>query len=339
MLIENNYTINILEDQKKFKSITDELLEDMIKEVDIFPHNVIRDALFPGRRLRPTLFFMLLNEEIHFSRMTTNNLAVVIELAHRSSIIIDDLIDMDEERRQTPVFNKVHGVDNTILLSHYLVSLAYGLLLEIEESLREKAIKLLNIAYRDMTYGEYSDLGNINNISYIDLYKNYIIRKTSALFKLVFAYASLVSDINSEQKLILSSCGQKLGELYQIYNDIYDTIYSDNNERGNNGINKITLSLPICYLLDNYSNEYSKIIKTSIGKQISFSDFDEIKTFLKKPMIEKYLIRFRSEIEDDLQQLIVKIDQNHIKTIVESFFIWLKQKNCWDHKQYQTAGY
>ena len=114
-------------------------------------------AIFPGRRIRPTLYYSYwravrgtLPTEVHILP------ALALELFHAASIIVDDLADQELTRRNKLPLYRHYDADTAILTSHYLVATGYELLAHHPQGASLSAC--WTKAYSQAAQGQYSDI-------------------------------------------------------------------------------------------------------------------------------------------------------------------------------------
>src|ERR1700759_3273893 len=92
---ENTAIDAVFPNHRDYKQEVDSKLNNLLSLCDNNSlRSVITDAMFPGRRLRPTLLYWLC--DVHPAKNDDpllDLLAKAIELAHRASIITDDMLD------------------------------------------------------------------------------------------------------------------------------------------------------------------------------------------------------------------------------------------------------
>ena len=85
---------------------------------------------------------------------------VAIELVHNFSLVHDDIIDRDLERRHRPTMWAEHGVGHAIIAGDALVTLAFQILLEEPTSERMGAASHLAEATQAMIAGQAEDMAS-----------------------------------------------------------------------------------------------------------------------------------------------------------------------------------
>lgn len=187
-----------------------------------------------GNRLRPYILFMgylatKQNYQLEISEYDKiSKLSLCIELIHKSSLILDDLIDGDPARHGKSAFHMEYGTENTMMFAINLLSVSVQkmnqFILENDEYivLKDKGIALLSKTMYDMSLGELREL----NLNSADRYnykkiKEIIDLETSPLISnsLLFGYyAGNGKEKNIEDTLRL--IGYECGFIFQVMNDL-----------------------------------------------------------------------------------------------------------------------
>ena len=178
----------------------------------------LRYATKDGKRIRP-LILMLAGESVGIPENKTDLAAVAVELLHTESIIHDDIIDNQIQRRNKDSFHLRYG-NNTALLTADFV---FGIILEIASRYNDPRIaKELSFAALKMCEGQQKEL-NINSrrIQWIE-YLTVISEKTAALFQTSSKLGAIIGGGNEKEINALTNYGLNLGIAYQIHDDILD---------------------------------------------------------------------------------------------------------------------
>jgi geranylgeranyl diphosphate synthase type II len=184
-------------------------------------------ALFPGgKRLRPLLtihaarIFGLHDEGLHDERVL--RAACAVEFVHASSLIIDDLPCMDDAglRRGNPTLHLVYGEDVALLAGIALLNQAYALFGGTPELIRE-ATECIGVG--GMIGGQVTDLCACPGAAPLAERD----RKTSALMRLALTAGALAMGASRDEIAPLGAAGQRLGQAYQICDDLMDDLRAD----------------------------------------------------------------------------------------------------------------
>jgi geranylgeranyl pyrophosphate synthase len=222
----------------KGKVETDRWITDLIGLQDPSVRSELCSALFPGRRIRPSLMLQLAG-----AAHDTSTEALILELFHSSSIIVDDILDGDDGRREIP--NSLYKVGaNAVLVSHFLASLVWDL------ASKTNRIPAVQRAYRNMCLAEFADIFVTSRPEgWVSLYEERVLAKTECLFELAFIWGL------ERQTAVPPShaykLGRSLGALFQMSNDIFDTTAVSRTQRNTRNYKyPLSVTLPLACFLD-----------------------------------------------------------------------------------------
>ncbi|MDQ3836737.1 MAG: polyprenyl synthetase family protein [Thermoproteota archaeon] len=201
-------------------------IEDALKrEVDLYSwsefHAPLRYACEGGKRIRP-LILVLSAECIRSERAepAAYLAASAIELLHTESIIHDDIIDEENQRRGKPSFHVKYGYNSSILTADFVL----GVILNISSKLKDpRIINELSNAATKMTEGEMMEikLGKEMDITEDD-YIKVLEFKTASLFEASAKIGAITGGGDEEQIHTMTSFGHLLGIAYQVHDDLID---------------------------------------------------------------------------------------------------------------------
>ena len=201
-------------------------IEDALKrEVDLYSwsefHAPLRYACEGGKRIRPLI--LVLSAECVKSKKVEPDAylaASAIELLHTESIIHDDIIDEENQRRGKPSFHIKYGYNSSILTADFVL----GVILNISSKLKDpRIINELSNATTKMTEGEMMEikLGKEMDITEDD-YIKVLEFKTASLFEASAKIGAITGGGDEDQIHTLTSFGNLLGIAYQIHDDLID---------------------------------------------------------------------------------------------------------------------
>ena len=147
--------------------------------------------------------------------------AVAVELVHNYSLIHDDIIDRDEERRHRPTVWAAFGTGRAIVVGDALANLATQLLLEDPTPNRVRAVQLLADATAGMISGQADDMAfeQRDVISAEECLKMEE-GKTGALLACASAIGGVLAGADDATVKALSSFGLRLGMAFQAVDDV-----------------------------------------------------------------------------------------------------------------------
>ena len=201
-------------------------IEDALKrEVDLYSwsefHAPLRYACEGGKRIRPLI--LVLSAECFKSKKVEPDAylaASAIELLHTESIIHDDIIDEENQRRGKPSFHVKYGYNSSILTADFVL----GVILNISSKLKDpRIINELSNAATKMTEGEMMEikLGKEIDITEDD-YIKVLEFKTASLFEASAKIGAITGGGDEDQIHAMTSFGNLLGIAYQIHDDLID---------------------------------------------------------------------------------------------------------------------
>tara|TARA_Y100001970_G_scaffold126787_1_gene156756 strand:+ start:1229 stop:2176 length:948 start_codon:yes stop_codon:yes gene_type:complete len=304
---------------KRLKSYNKKFLKNLDKNfLDNFKDDELKEILKysfeGGKRLRP----IIVDEVVKKMNKKTNNkmdgsyLALMVELIHTSSLLIDDLpsMDNDVERRGKPTFHKKYNTLGAKMASSVMLSGAYDMLEKMfyyiqdigiyskeECELRTHIIYtsvLENLGENGIIMGQYIDLLPLYSIEFGDIVSkelsNYktgkiirelIYKKTTVLFELAFVSSYILSggDINNVHKV--KEATRHFGLAFQISDDFLDE---------KQDTDRIVKGLTPNYVIN-------------FGKDISYQVLKESVYWFRKIMIE---LNLWSRLFNDISLFLIK---------------------------------
>ncbi len=201
-------------------------IEDTLKrEVDLYSwsefHAPLRYACDGGKRIRP-LILVLSAECIKSKKVEPEAYlaASAIELLHTESIIHDDIIDEENQRRGKPSFHVKYGYNSSILTADFVL----GVILNISSKLKDaRIINELSNAATKMSEGEMMEIRLSKETAITeDDYIKVLEFKTASLFEASAKIGAITGGGDEDQIHAMTSFGNLLGIAYQIHDDLID---------------------------------------------------------------------------------------------------------------------
>lgn len=174
----------------------------------------------PGKALRPALA-LLAAEALSGTPQPGLPGAVAVELVHNFSLLHDDLMDRDTERRHRRTVWAVWGDATAVLAGDALLSLAHEALTEGESPYGLAAGQALAIATRELIRGQVLDLAfeQRNDVG-LDECLDMAAGKTGALLGVSAAIGAIL--VGAPQPVVssLARFGTELGMAFQLIDDL-----------------------------------------------------------------------------------------------------------------------
>lgn len=176
-----------------------------------------------GKALRPSLS-LLSAEAVGGPAEAAVPGAVALELVHNFSLIHDDVMDGDAERRHRPTVWALFGVGEAIVAGDALAALAYAVLLEDDRPEAHRAARELSVATLQMIEGQSQDL---SFESRLDVAEDECLRmaanKTGALISCAAALGGILGGGSDAQVDALRRYGRHVGIAFQAVDDLLGT--------------------------------------------------------------------------------------------------------------------
>jgi geranylgeranyl diphosphate synthase type I len=147
--------------------------------------------------------------------------AVAVELVHNFSLLHDDLMDGDEQRRHRHTVWKVHGPSQAILVGDALLALANELLLEQGTAEAGRATRRLTSATRKLIDGQAQDISfehreRVTVAECLEMEGN----KTGALLACASSIGAVLGGASEADADALEEYGYHLGLAFQAIDDL-----------------------------------------------------------------------------------------------------------------------
>jgi geranylgeranyl diphosphate synthase, type I len=173
-----------------------------------------------GKAIRPALA-VLSAEAVGASPEVALPGAVAVELVHNFSLLHDDLMDGDEERRHRPTAWKVFGPAMAILAGDALLALAEDVLLEAPEETGPRAARHLTAATDRLITGQAEDLSFESRLDVsVEECLAMTGNKTGALLACASSIGAVLAGAPASAVEALSGFGYHLGLAFQAVDDL-----------------------------------------------------------------------------------------------------------------------
>jgi geranylgeranyl diphosphate synthase type I len=147
--------------------------------------------------------------------------AVAVELVHNFSLLHDDLMDGDTERRHRTTVWALWGGPSAILTGDALLGLAQEVLLDVPGPQGPAAARLLAVATRDLIRGQVEDMAyegrpEVDVAAVLAMAE----AKTAALLSASTAIGAVLADAPARAVAGLADYGRHLGLAFQLVDDV-----------------------------------------------------------------------------------------------------------------------
>ena len=188
-----------------------------------------------GKRWRPSLF-LLICEALGKNPKDFADFAIISEVIHNGTLMVDDIEDASEYRRGKPCTYKIYGLDIAINAGNAMYYLPLLPLIEKGDKISpEKLSKIYEVYVQEMiniSLGQATDiawhrgLANADEIDEKD-YLQMCAYKTGTLARMAAKIAAVLADANKELVEKLGRFAESIGIAFQMQDDILDLTGKD----------------------------------------------------------------------------------------------------------------
>lgn len=266
-----------------------------------------------GKQIRPILTF-LAAKICGKPNESTINTAISLELLHTASLIHDDIVDDTYERRGQKSVNAIWRNKIAVLVGDYILSQSLSIANKTKNCDILDGITNLG---KELSDGELLQISNAKNVTVDEQkYLEVISKKTAMLFSICTSSGAISVGANKENIEKLRKFGKIYGICFQIKDDIFDYI-STEEEIGKpvgNDIREGKITLPLLYALkssgDEEKEEYLNILKR---KDFTQENVEKLIRFAKAKGGIEYAEKRMLEFKEEAIKTIDYFDDNDIK--------------------------
>lgn len=265
-----------------------------------------------GKRLRP-IIACLAAESVGGIVERAIPFAVSLEIVHTFTLIHDDIMDKDEERRGLKSVHKLFGESTAILAGDTLFAKAF----EIASYTRNPTIakdimRYIAIMSKEICEGQQLDISyeGSNDISEYQFFE-VIEKKTARMFEYACFGGALIGGGTEEQQNALRQYGKNLGIAFQIWDDCLDIIGKDIGKPVGSDISEGKKTLLYIYALKNASN--TDWLKIYGNKKATRKEIETVIDIFKQSGAIDYAINKATELTNDAKDMLKLLPESHAK--------------------------
>jgi len=218
-----------------------------------------------GKRWRPALFLLLV-EALGGDLEKIKDIAVIPELVHNGSIMVDDVEDLGEMRRGKPCTHKIFGVDVAVNAANEMYYMPLMVLIKNTSNLDDKTrLRMYDIYSQEMINigaGQGMDIwwhkgkADVSEDHYLQMCSY----KTGTLARMAARLAVAASNGSDEQEDKIGKIAEAFGVAFQIQDDVLSASSKDFADQKGYGddITEGKRSLMVIHALNNASEDDRK---------------------------------------------------------------------------------
>lgn len=178
-----------------------------------------------GKRLRPAMLLLAADSVKKGSAFELVPAALAVELIHSFTLIHDDIMDEDEERRGVPTVHTLWDEATAILAGDVLYAQAFEFLCRTpaSDAARVRAVSLLAHTCAEICDGQHRDIAfereeEVSEVEYLEMVR----KKTGALYAAAASMGAILAGGKPMQADALYQFGLTTGIAFQIQDDLID---------------------------------------------------------------------------------------------------------------------
>ena len=310
------------------------------EHLESFPQKYnLGEQFIIGARFRPVILcwgYLLSQREldIHMKKKISI-LALHIELLHKATLLIDDLLDNDDTRHGKRAFHIQYSPYEAILFAIYLVGDSFE---QLSKSFRDceledvhfDILKLVSQTIKEMTIGAIQELElDEDKFTSVKEIRKIIENQTISIIKNGLITGFKYGGGNSELTDIIDSIGYNCGYIFQLLNDLEPFGNSDLNKKhkGKNNIDilRSRKNLIVAFIFNTLDrrdrNLFSKLLQQdNLDNQATLEKvlfyYDEYGVL---DLILDNLQNVRSKLDEDIKELRLRMNNKNLILDFEKF--------------------
>lgn len=281
---------------------------------------------YRGKRLRPML--LLLTAKACGS-VTRNHhiLGAVVEMVHTATLVHDDVLDEAGMRRHVRTVNAGWGNKASILLGDYLFTHAFHLSSQTGDA---RACELIGEATNRVCEGELHQTLERGNLRLTEAeYFEIIDGKTAALTECCCRLGAIYAGATDEQVERLANYGRKLGQAFQVADDLLDLLGSEQTAGKTLGtdLEQQKLTLPLIYMLHRVGADEATRLRKLLAEPTPATR-ETVAAALKATNAVAYARHRANELATEAAGELECLPESECRDILESLTKWATRREA-----------
>ena len=258
-----NITTPILTDLEKFKLEFNRALNSEVKLINSISSYLVKNR---GKTIRPILTLLcarLCSKPTEY----TYRAAAMMELLHVATLIHDDIVDDAKLRRGKPSIKQIWKNKISVLMGDFILSKA---LINMVSLKNFDALELISNTAEKLSAGEIMQIEkSLTRTMSKDVYYRMINQKTASLIAASCELGAITTTNENNDRKFVSGYGENLGMAFQIKDDLFDFLGSENQTGKDKGgdVKQNMITLPLIFSIDNANRPDRNRLKSLVRKK------------------------------------------------------------------------
>jgi octaprenyl-diphosphate synthase len=323
MISLKQITSPILDDIDIFKTEFKGAINSEVKLINSISGYMLKNR---GKNIRPILT-LLCARLCGNPTKNTYKAAAMMELLHVATLIHDDIVDDAKMRRGKPSIKQIWKNKISVLMGDFILSKALINMVGLKDF---DALNLISSTAEKLSAGEIMQIEKslTRNMSK-NVYYDMINQKTASLIAASCELGAITTTkVNTDRKSTFDY-GENLGMAFQIKDDLFDFLGSENQTGKDSGgdVKKNMLTLPLIYSLENTSRAGRNRLKSLVReKKKSVKILKEINDIIYDSGGFDYANQKLDEFSDKAADSISSYAESEIKKSLIDLVIFNKER-------------
>ena len=323
MISLKQITSPIYDDIHIFKTEFKEAINSEVKLINSISGYMLKNR---GKTIRPILT-LLCARLCGKPTKNTYKAAAMMELLHVATLIHDDIVDDAKMRRGKPSIKQIWKNKISVLMGDFILSKALINMVGLKDF---DALNLISSTAEKLSAGEIMQIEKslTRNMSK-NVYYDMINQKTASLIAASCELGAITTTkVNTDRKSTFDY-GENLGMAFQIKDDLFDFLGSENQTGKDHGgdVKKNMLTLPLIYSIENTSRAGRNRLKSLVReKKKSVKILKEINDIIYDSGGFDYAKKKLDEFSDKATDSISSYSESEIKKSLINLVIFNKER-------------
>ncbi|OUW78508.1 MAG: hypothetical protein CBD77_04020 [bacterium TMED217] len=258
-----NITTPIITDLEKFKLEFKRALNSEVKLINSISSYLVKNR---GKTIRPILTLLcarLCSKPTEY----TYRAAAMMELLHVATLIHDDIVDDAKLRRGKPSIKQIWKNKISVLMGDFILSKA---LINMVSLKNFDALELISNTAEKLSAGEIMQIEkSLTRTMSKDVYYSMINQKTASLIAASCELGAITTTNENNDRKSVSGYGENLGMAFQIKDDLFDFLGSENQTGKDKGgdVKQNMITLPLIFSIDSANRPDRNRLKSLVRKK------------------------------------------------------------------------
>ena len=324
MISLKQITSPILDDIDKFKEEFKGALKSEVKIINSISGYLLKNR---GKTIRPILT-LLCARLCGNPTKNTYKAAAMMELLHVATLIHDDIVDDAKMRRGKPSIKQIWKNKISVLMGDFILSKALINMVGLKDF---DALDLISTTAEKLSAGEIMQIEkSLTRNMPKNVYYDMINQKTASLIAASCELGAITTTkLNTDRKSTFDY-GENLGMAFQIKDDLFDFLGSENQTGKDPGgdLKKNMLTLPLIYSIENTSRAGRIRLKSLVRKKKkNVKVLNEINDIIYDSGGFEYAKKKLNEFSDKATDSISSYAESEIKKSLIDLVIFNKERS------------